>query len=134
MLHRRQLCLILAFFLSLQLQNFTIRFFLHLTPSFLQFALKVTFEVIDFMVELSLNLALFCLQTLNIASLTLKLLVLFIFELFELKFVALAFTIFNCFANTLVTALDLELLSLHFLFKIALKVSQAVLSIAIDHL
>jgi len=40
-LQLRQLRLILAFFLPFELQNFTICLFLHLTPGFLKFALKV---------------------------------------------------------------------------------------------
>ena len=76
-----------------------------------------------------MHLALLGLETLDVASFPVKMLILLIFELLKFEFVAFPLTILNCFADTLVTAGKRELLSLELLVKLSLEVGHPLLGI-----
>ena len=126
--------LILALFLALNLKDFAVRLFLELTFFLFKFALELTLEIVKLYVELRLDFALLSLQALNVAALTFKLLVLFVFELLQFKLISLFFALLNCFPDALVTASQCELLSLELLLQLPFKIGQPLLSIGSDHL
>ena len=134
MLQLSQCCFILAFFLSLELEDLTIRLLLHLSLLLLKLTLKVPLQIFQLNVELALHLAFLCLQALYVSTLEIKLLILFIFEFFKFKLISFPLALFDCSADTFVTAGKSQLLSLKLLIQFTFEIGKTLFSIGTYHL